>query len=66
MSIPAELMARAQEQLSAAQVALQRYVQISGGNQKSDLYNRFVHDVRIAAREYTELKNSLFAQEENS
>ena len=47
----------AKEKLSAARACLQRYVRVTGGNQCSDLYDRFVRDVRGAAREYVALED---------
>jgi len=53
-----QLLSIAGERLAAARTSLQRYSQISGGNQKSGLYERFVHDLQSAAREYTDLERS--------
>lgn len=66
METKSNLTARARQKLEAAQAALRRYTQVSGGNQNTDLYTRFVHDVRIAGREYMDLKGTLLTENESS
>lgn len=56
------LLDSAMGRLASARISLQRYAQLSGGEQTSRLYHRFVRDVRSAAREYMRLEYTFRSQ----